>query len=125
MNSTYPPNNKMSTPNPIVKAFVSEGASSQIVVQVVDTIFLGTLIELGFVVKSDTYPKILSITVPSQNAKAQLFSTLRDEGVCFSDGRDWCPSGVFEYLRDQNMVSGFYRRIAWTAPGKSLVIENC
>ena len=106
-----------------VKAFVSEAASSRVVVQLVDEAILGKLNALGFRTVTGSTPQLLSTTVSNQMEKAQLFSLLRDEEVCFSAGPDWCPADVFEHLRDQGMLAGKYRRIAWTAPGKSLVTD--
>jgi hypothetical protein len=45
--------------------------------------------------------------------------------VCFSIGPCWCPADVFEQLRDQGMILGNYRKIAWTAAGVFNVTENC
>lgn len=115
----------MSVTAPIVKAFVVEAASSQVVVQLIDDTFQGQLVNLGFGVTSSGPPKVLSRAVASQTEKAQLFASLRDEGVCFSAGPDWCPADVFEYLRDQGVLLGNYRRIAWKAPGQPMIVDNC
>jgi hypothetical protein len=47
-----------------------------------------------------------------------VFDELRSLGVAFSAGKEWCPSEVFEYLRDEQLLSGKYLRVAWTQPGQ-------
>jgi hypothetical protein len=107
------------------RAYVSESAFSTVSVGVVDDGILGALGKLGFTLVSNTTPTILSINVPSDEQMAKLFAELRDEGVCFSVGRDWCPSEVFEYLRGLGQVSGVYSLITWSGPGKFRIVENC
>lgn len=108
-----------------MKAFVSEGALSEIVVKVIDNSVIELLEELGFVAVSGKEQKTLSLIAPDQNFKIKLFEKLRDEGVCFSAGPDWCPADVFEFLRDQKMLAGVYRKIIWCGPGNPKIIENC
>ncbi|MNL75863.1 hypothetical protein D3C87_2017350 [compost metagenome] len=67
----------------------------------------------------------MSLIAPDQSFKVKLFEKLRDEGICFSAGHDWCPADVFEFLRDQKMLNGVYRKIVWDGPKKPRVIENC
>lgn len=43
---------------------------------------------------------------------------LRDHGVPFSEGKEWNPSEVFEYLRDLGLAEGGYWSIWWAEPGK-------
>jgi hypothetical protein len=109
----------------IVSGFVSEAASSQVVVKLTDNAVLKKLTDFGFGVVSNGIPTILSITVSDENAKARTLSMLRDERLCFSAGPNWCPADVFEYLRDQGMLSGPYRRIAWHGPGSPVITEDC
>ena len=109
----------------VTKAFVSEGALSEIVVKVLDDSVIELLEELGFVAVSGKEQKTLSLMAPDQDIKAKLFEKLRDAGVSFSAGPDWCPADVFEFLRDQKMLAGVYRKIIWCGPEKSKIIENC
>lgn len=108
-----------------MSGYVSEAASSQVVVKIEDNAILKKLTDFGFGVISTGIPKILSIKVPDEKAKAQTLSMLRDERLCFSAGPNWCPADVFEYLRDQGMLSGFYRRIAWHGLGRPVITEDC
>lgn len=109
----------------VTTAFFSEGALSEIVVKVIDDSVIGLLVGLGFVAVPDKEQKTLSIMAPDQDFNIMLFAKLRDEGVCFSAGPDWCPADVFEFLRDQKMLVGVYRKIIWCGPGKPKIIENC
>lgn len=109
----------------VTKAFVSEAALSEIVVKVIDDSVIGLLVGLGLVAVPDKEQKTLSIMASDQDLKIKLFAKLRDEGVCFSAGPDWCPADVFEFLRDQKMLAGVYRKIIWCGPGKPKIIENC
>lgn len=109
----------------VTKAFVSEGALSEIVVKVIDDSVIELLGELGFVAVSGKEQKTLSLMAPDQDFKIKLFEKLRDEGICFSAGPDWCPADVFEFLRDQKMLTGVYRKIIWCGPEKPKIIENC
>lgn len=107
------------------KAFVSEGALSEIVVRVIDDNAIELIVGLGFAAVPGAEKKTFSLIAPDQEFKIRLFETLRDEGVCFSAGPDWCPADVFEFLRDQGMLTGFYRKIIWCGPDKPKIIENC
>ena len=60
-----------------------------------------------------------------RGGKAQVLTALRDLGLCFSAGREWSPTEVFEWLRDQGLVSGHYRRIGWRGPGDFEIWDEC
>jgi hypothetical protein len=107
------------------KAYVAEGALSEVVVKVIDESVIDLLEALGFSPAPDKGQRALSLTTPNQSAKIKVFEKLRDEGVCFSAGPDWCPADVFEFLRDNNLLTGPYRKIAWRGPGEPEIFENC
>jgi hypothetical protein len=48
--------------------------------------------------------------------KAAIFDFLRPLGVHWSRGREWSPAEIFEWLRDQNLIQGTFKTIAWTSP---------
>lgn len=54
------------------------------------------------------------LTINHLDELVRLFKELRSGGFAFSAGRDWSPSELFEYFRDQGQLSGDYVRIAWT-----------
>ncbi|GLZ86021.1 hypothetical protein Pres01_20720 [Metapseudomonas resinovorans] len=107
------------------KAFVSEGALSEIVVKIMDDSVVEFLVGLGFVAVPGKEKETLSLIAPNQEFKVEVFSRLRDEGICFSVGPDWCPAEVFEFLRDQKKLTGFYRKIVWEGTSTPKIIENC
>lgn len=57
-----------------------------------------------------------TLPVSDDAAKAAVFIRLRDLGVAFSAGREWCPADVFEHLRDSGLLQGAYLRVAWRTP---------
>lgn|SRR5215510_15167553 len=56
------------------------------------------------------------LSVKDEREKARIFSTLRDADICFSRGREWNPAEVFEWLKDQGLLSGPFKSIAWKGP---------
>ena len=59
------------------------------------------------------------ILVADNPEKARIFESLRDLDICFSAGKEWCPSEVFEYLRDIGLLKGSFYRISWKSPTHS------
>lgn len=50
---------------------------------------------------------------------AKILSALRDDGFLFGyDEHGWCPSGIFEHLRDKNLLSGKFMEIYWRGTNK-------
>lgn len=54
--------------------------------------------------------------VKDQTDRERLVKELLMLGAVFSAGRDWSPSEVVGFYRDQGIVVGPYREIAWTGP---------
>lgn len=81
-----------------------------------------TLLAVGFTAESSVTLKMRS---PDVEAKIKVLCLLRDMGFAFSAGPGWSPSEVFEDLRDRKLLSGTYKRISWTAPGKWRIEANC
>jgi len=52
-----------------------------------------------------------------------LAGQLRDRGVTFSAGRDWSPSEVVQFLRDEGHFTGSFTEIAWVEDG-AWVLRN-
>ncbi len=80
------------------------------------------LIELGFAPDLDR-PDALVLSVDGDEEKAAVFAALRNAGICFSWGREWNPVEVFQWLCEKGLLSGPFRRIAWTQPGEFHVRE--
>ncbi len=72
---------------------------------------------LGFAADpADSGHMVLAIS--GDEKKAKIFSHLRDIGVLFSAGKEWCPSELFEYYRDKKLLSGEYQCVAWKNPNE-------
>jgi hypothetical protein len=96
--------------NSSIKAYVKEAALDDVVVWSSSNEFSNVLLVNGFARKEES---IFTYTTTSDENKAKLFTWLRDNDVLFSDGREWNPSEVFEYLREKKLLSGSYQRITW------------
>lgn len=50
---------------------------------------------------------------------AKIMSSLRDNGFLFSyDEHGWCPSEIFQHLREKGCLSGKFTEIFWRGPDK-------
>jgi hypothetical protein len=72
------------------------------------------LIGIGF--SNDTNLNEYKINTPTDEKKAEVFNKLRELDFCFSDGKEWCPAEIFEYLRDKGLLNGKFKMISWTSP---------
>jgi len=103
-------------------AYVIKSDGDQVRVRTTNNTFNSELERLGFLYDSRLSSYIKDTVGIAE--KAQLFSRLRDAGVCFSAGREWCPSELFEYFREQNLVSGMYKRVTWSDPRNFTIQEG-
>lgn len=101
-------------------AYVTKADGKEIRVHVVNSSVVSDLLSLGFVYDKNLGEYTIMTTDVSE--KANNFDRLRVLGVCFSDGREWCPSEVFEYLRDQKKLSGTFKRISWRSPNDAHIV---
>ena len=99
----------------LMKAFVSKADGKFVRVKLLDSSYESELFDLGFLYNSDINEHVMQ--VDDNAAKAAIFEKLRDFGVSFSDGKEWCPSEVFEYLREIGLISGPFYRVSWRGPG--------
>ena len=53
---------------------------------------------MGFIFDSALSMHVKDAIGPRE--KVRVFSDLRDKGVAFSDGKEWCPSELFECFRE-------------------------
>ncbi|UQI31102.1 hypothetical protein M3M50_00355 [Pseudomonas bijieensis] len=102
--------------NDVLKAYVEKADVDVIRVQVIDNALDSPLRAIGF--STAAQKDIYVFQVADNRQKAKVFDALRSLGVAFSAGKEWCPSEVFEYLRDEQLLSGKYLRVAWTQPGQ-------
>ena len=105
----------------MLKAYVATADGDVIRVQVIDKALDSPLRAIGF--STAAQKDIYVLQVADNKQKAKVFDELRSLGVAFSAGKEWCPSEVFEYLRDEQLLSGKYLRVAWTQPGH-LIVER-
>ncbi|MCG3766502.1 hypothetical protein EXA23_09825 [Vibrio cincinnatiensis] len=99
----------------LVKAFVTKADGKVVRVKLIDSSFQNELSNLGFVYDSGLSE--YTFLVSGNQEKAELFDKLRVLEVNFSDGREWCPAEVFEYLRETGLLSGSFKKISWSGPG--------
>lgn len=105
--------------NDVLKAFVEKADGDLIRVRIIDNALDSPLRAIGFL--NATEKDIYVLHVADDKEKAKVFDELRSLGVAFSAGKEWCPSEVFEYLRDEQLLSGKFLRVAWTQPGQYLL----
>ncbi|HBP5558545.1 TPA: hypothetical protein L6B75_09790 [Pseudomonas aeruginosa] len=98
-----------------IAAYVKKADGDIIRVELLDNSIRASLQSLGF---SDIGGGQLELLTADDVAKAAIFDRLRTIGVAFSAGKEWCPAEVFEFLRDQGLLTGPYTRIAWSAPAQ-------
>lgn len=105
-----------------VDAYVAKADGKQIRICSMSGALDSRLKVLGFTSDPGLSAYVKDVSDISQ--KAKIFSALRDEGVAFSDGREWCPSELFEYFREQNLLSGKFKRVSWQDPQNFSVTER-
>ena len=105
-----------------VKAYVARSDGDFVRVKILNGKIKKELISIGFV--NDIDLGEYKIATPSDEKKAEIFNRLRDMDVYFSYGREWCPSEVFEHLRDAGLLSGKFTMISWTAPGEFFITND-
>lgn len=98
----------------VLKAYVEKADDSIIRIRVIDPGLVASLGLLGFTRKAECFVT----EVADDLEKAAIFDALRLLEIPFSDGREWCPAEVFEYLRDKGLVGGDFIRVAWTGSGR-------
>ena len=103
----------------MLKAYAERADGDSIRVRIMDNALDSSLRAIGFSNAAEKDVYILQVADNKQ--KAKVFDELRSLGVAFSAGKEWCPSEVFEYLRDEQLLSGKYLRVAWTQPGQYML----
>ncbi|MCR2745260.1 hypothetical protein [Limnobacter parvus] len=93
-----------------ISGYVVEANSSFLRVIALSQVGASCLKQLGF---SEESPLSFTLSVNSPNDRVRLFQELRANDFAFSAGREWSPSELFEFFRDQGLLSGDYIRVAW------------
>lgn len=96
--------------------------SSKIILKNVKSGIISDLEKIGA-----TEEKSCSWTIPYSNKDdlAEKFSKLRDLNIAFSEGRDWCPSAIFEEFREKGVISGKYKKIEWFSQNDNPNVQVC
>jgi hypothetical protein len=103
---------------------VSQADGDKVVVEAQDTGHEPVLLGLGFRLQSSSPNRTFEMSVASDKDKADVFMKLRDAGIAFSRGREWCPAAVFEWLHGQGLTHGPFQSIAWRGPGQWVVRQE-
>ncbi|SDH11011.1 hypothetical protein [Pseudomonas abietaniphila] len=98
-----------------LKAFVEKADDDVIRLNMLDPNIYQSVASLGFLAGAE--PGILTVVTTDDAHKAKVFEALQAMDVAFSDGKEWCPAEVFEFLRDMNLISGKFIRVSWSKPG--------
>lgn len=98
-----------------LKAFVEKADDDVIRLHALDLSIDQRITFLGFSVAAE--PGIFTVVTIDDAHKAKIFEALQAMDVAFSDGKEWCPAEVFEFLRDMNLLSGSFIRVSWLKPG--------
>ncbi|MGZ7460263.1 hypothetical protein ACXPVS_27115 [Pseudomonas sp. Ma2-10] len=105
-----------------VQAYVTKSDSDFVRVKILDAKIKEKLIGIGFT--NDIDLNEYKIITPNDEKKAGVFNQLRELEVYFSDGREWCPAEVFEYLRDKGLLIGNFTMISWRGPDKYFITTD-
>jgi hypothetical protein len=93
-----------------ISGYVVEANTSSLRAISLSLVGASCLKQLGFTEETNLN-FVCSISYPDERSK--LFEKLRECAFAFSAGREWSPSELFEFFRDQGQLSGSYIRIAW------------
>lgn len=95
-----------------VQAYVTKSDSDFVKVKILDSRIEEQIINIGLT--DDIAINEYIIITPDDTKKAAVLNQLRNIGVYFSDGREWCPAEIFEHLRDRGLLAGTFSMISWT-----------
>lgn len=75
---------------------------------------ISILENIGFTAEGD----FMTMYIADDTQRRQIVSKLVSMGALFAAGRDWSPSELAGYFRDQGVFSGAYKEIFWRGPGE-------
>lgn len=103
---------------------VCQASGNMIVVDTSDSQHDAMLHGFGFALQRVGSGRAFDLPVNSDKEKADVLSKLRDAGIAFSRGKEWCPAEVFEWLRDQGLTRGPFQSISWRGPRQWVVRQE-
>lgn len=77
------------------------------------------LLSLGFIHEDDQMVREIIDDLDRQRLVRELISL----DALFTAGRDWSPSELVDYYREQGFVSQSYRVITWKSPDRYVIDE--
>lgn len=105
-----------------ISAYISQADGDFVSVKNIDQNIRNLLADIGL--KNEETDNNCKIYVGSDADKAQLMEQLRDLEIYFSDGKEWCPSEIFEHFRDKGLIHGKYTKISWIGPNAYRIFPN-
>lgn len=102
-----------------IQAYVTKSDSDFVRLKILDARIKEKIINIGLT--NDIAINEYIIITPDDRKKASVLNQLRNIGVCFSDGREWCPAEIFEHLRDKGLLAGTFSMVSWTTPDEYFI----
>lgn len=93
------------------KVIVEELGNENILIVNDGNNFKSKLFSLGF----EKVGRYYSISIPVKDVEkcVDLIRKLMEIGALFSYGKDWSPSEIVRYYRDEGLIDGHYMMISW------------
>lgn len=112
----------MKIENENIKGYVCNLVGTKIYLVLVDSNLESAINKMGFEYDERINQWIIDV---SENDHPKLFSSLRDQGFCFSNGPDgWPPGAIFEHWREVGKISGKFNSITWRGENDFYVYET-
>lgn len=94
------------------------GSSARVMCDVPET--KSALEALGFLREDDQLVRRIIDDTDRQTLVRELIGM----NALFAAGRDWSPSELVDFYREQGFISRGYRMITWTNPENYLIVER-
>lgn len=94
-----------------ISAYITQADGDFVCIKNLDQNIMKLLTDTGL--KYEETDNNCKIGVANDADKAQLMEQLRDLEIYFSDGKEWCPSEIFEHFRNKGLTHGKYTKISW------------
>lgn len=80
----------------------------------------GALEALGFLAESDHLTRKIIDDADRQTLAGNLIRM----NVLFASGRDWSPSELVDFYKEQGLISQGYRTVTWTGPESYFILQK-